>query len=130
MIGFMHYEEERLLQEQIALMSVRERRLMKSIEEKKNTKGGLALDSVISRSLEIKGNIIKGEQQKQTETTTKTISTFEVIQKLEAELTRVQARKTRCIEALSKIRLEKQKLESDTENEIADLLRGLVDDLN
>lgn len=111
-------------------MSVRERRLMKSIEEKKNTKGGLALDSVISRSLEIKGNIIKGEQQKQTETTTKTISTFEVIQKLEAELTRVQARKTRCIEALSKIRLEKQKLESDTENEIADLLRGLVDDLN
>lgn len=130
MIESMHYEEERLLQEQIALMSVRERRLMKSIQEKKNTKGGLALDSVISRSLEIKGNIIKGEKQKQTETTTKTISTFEVIQKLESELTRVQARKTRCIEALSKIRLEKQKLESDTENEIADLLRGLVDDLN
>ena len=80
--------------------------------------------------MEIKGNIIKGEQQKQTETTTKTISTFEVIQKLEAELTRVQARKTRCIEALNRIRLERQKLASDSEDEIADLLRGLVDDLN
>lgn len=130
MVQNMHYEEERLLEEQIALLTIRERRLMKSIEEKKNAKGGLALESVVSRSLEIKGNIIKGEQQKQTETTTRTISTFEVIQKLEAELTRVQARKTRCIEALNKIRLERQKLASDSEDEIADLLRGLVDDLN
>ncbi len=130
MVQNMHYEEERLLQDQIALMTIRERRLMISIEEKKNTKGGLALDSVISRSLEIKGNIIKGEKQKQTETTTRTISTFEVIQKLEAELTRVQARKTRCIEALNKIRLEREKLTGDSEDDIADLLRGLVDDLN
>lgn len=113
MIQDMHYEEERMLQEQIALLTIRERRLMITINEKKNTKGGLALDSVVSRSLKIEGNIIKGEEQKQTETTTKTISTFEVIQRLEAELTRVQARKTKCIEALSKLRLERLKLNPD-----------------
>lgn len=119
MIGDMKYEEERLLEEQIALLTVRERRLMKSIAEKKAVTGGLALESVVSRKLEIKGNVVISDQQTQTETTTKTISTFEVIQKLEAELTRVQARKTRCIEALNKLRLERTKLDNEhTGNEL------------
>lgn len=121
MIQSMHYEEERLLQEQIALLTVRERRLLKSIEEKKNSKGGLALDSVVKRVLKIEGNIIQGEEQKQTETTTRTISTFEVIQKLETELTRVQAKKTRCIEALNKLRVERIRLDGENKgNELVD----------
>lgn len=129
MIQSMQYEEERLLQEQIALLTVRERRLMKSIEEKKNTKGGLALDSVIKRTLQIEGNIIQGDEQKQTETTTRTISTFEVIQKLEAELTRVQAKKTRCIEALNKLRVDRLKLEGEKKgNELVDdWMYGVLD---
>lgn len=100
-------EEEALLVDEIKLLTVRERRLLKRIDEQRSAKGGLALESVVSRKLEIEGNIVHGESQKQTETTTRTISTFEVIAKLDAELTRVQGRKARCIEALSKIRTAK-----------------------
>lgn len=129
MIQSMQYEEERLLQEQIALLTVRERRLLKSIQDKKDTKGGLALDSVVKRTLQIEGNIIQGDEQKQTETTTRTISTFEVIQKLEAELTRVQAKKTRCIEALNKLRVDRLKLEGEKKgNELVDdWMYGVLD---
>lgn len=107
-------EEESLLEEQIRLLSVRERRLMMRIDEQRQVRGGLALESVVSRKLDIKGNIIQGNQQTQTETTTRTISTFEVIQKLEAELTRVQGKKTRCIEALNKLRVERYKLNEES----------------
>ncbi len=129
MIEAMQFEEERQLQEQIALFTVRERRLMKSIAEYKDKKGGLALESVIQRKLEIEGNIIQDDSQKQTETTTRTISTFEVIQKLEAELTRVQSKKTRCIEALNKLRNERLKLESEKKGDdlVEDWLHGVMD---
>lgn len=103
----MDFEEEQSLIDQIRLLTVRERRLMKEITKNREVKGGLALDSVIKRKLEIKGNIIQDNEQTQTETTTRTISTFEVILKLEAELTRVQAKKTRCIEALNNIRIRR-----------------------
>ena len=117
----MDFEEEQSLIDQIRLLAVRERRLMKSIEKNKDTKGGLALDSVIQRKLETKGNTIQDDYQEQKETTTKTISIFEVVMKLEAELTRVQSKKTRCIEALNKIRTERLKLEgSSDENELVD----------
>ncbi len=129
LLQVMHYEEERLLKEQIALLTIRERRLLKSIEEKKNAKGGLALESVVKRKLEINGNIIQDDHQVQTETTTRTISTFEVIQKLEAELTRVQAKKTRCIEALNKLRVDRLKLEGEKKgNELVDdWMYGVMD---
>lgn len=123
-------EEEDLLIEQIKLLTVRERRLLRRIEEQRSTKGGLALESVISRKLEIKGNIVYDNQQTQTETTTRTISTFEVIQKLEAELTRVQARKTRCIEALSKMRLERRKMDEESRGSAVanDWISALIDE--
>lgn len=129
MLQAMQYEEENLLQEQIALLSVRERRLLKSIQQKKSSKGGLALDSVVKRTLEIEGNIIKGKKQKQTETTTRTVSTFEVIQKLETELTRVQAKKTRCIESLNRLRLERVRIEGQRKgNELVDdWIYGVMD---
>lgn len=123
-------EEEDLLIEQIKLLTVRERRLLRRIEEQRSTKGGLALESVISRKLEIKGNIVYDNQQTQTETTTRTISTFEVIQKLETELTRVQARKTRCIEALSKMRLERRKMDEESRGSAVanDWISALIDE--
>lgn len=123
-------EEEDLLIEQIKLLTVRERRLLRRIEEQRSTKGGLALESVISRKLEIKGNIVYDNQQTQTETTTRTISTFEVIQKLETELTRVQARKTRCIEALSKMRLERRKMNEESRGSAVanDWISALIDE--
>ena len=117
----MDFEEEQSIIDQIRLLTVRERRLMKEITKSKEVKGGLALDSVIQRKLETKGNIIKDDSQTQKETTTKTISTFEVLMKLEAELTRVQSKKTRCIEALNKIRTERRKIEDgDVGNELVD----------
>ena len=117
MIDDLPNDEEQMLIEQIQLLTVRERRLLKMIAEKKSAQGGLSLDSVTKRTLEIKGNVISENQQKQTETTTKTISSFEVIQKLETELTRVQARKTRCIEALNKLRMERA---GERTNELVD----------
>lgn len=114
-------EEETLLEEQIMLLSVRERRLLRRIDEQRKNTGGLAVESVVSRKLTIEGNIVYDDRQTQKETTTRTISTFEVIQKLEAELTRVQGRKTRCIEALNKLRLERRKMEEDSHgNAVAD----------
>lgn len=129
MIQAMNYEEEKLLQEQIALLTVRERRLLKTIAEYKEKKGGLALESVIQRKLEIDGNIIQDDYQTQTETTTRTISTFEVIQKLEAELTRVQAKKTRCIEALNKLRIERQRIDDEQKGNdlVNDWIHGVMD---
>lgn len=117
----MQFEEEQSLIDQIRLLTVRERRLMKSIAKNKDIRGGLALDSVVKRKLEIKGNIIEDDNQVQEETTTKTISTFEVLMKLEAELTRVQSKKTKCIEALNKIRMERQKqADGEVGNELVD----------
>lgn len=129
MIQAMNYEEEKLLQEQIALLTVRERRLLKTIAEYKEKKGGLALESVIQRKLEIDGNIIQDDYQTQTETTTRTISIFEVIQKLEAELTRVQAKKTRCIEALNKLRIERQRIDDEQKGNdlVNDWIHGVMD---
>lgn len=95
--------EEQLLKEQLMLFTVRERRLLKSIENYKNKPKGLVLESGTIRNLTIQGNLVKDNEQKQIETTSRTISVFEVIQKLESELTKIQSKKTRCIELLSKI---------------------------
>ena len=108
-----HIDEEVELEKQIVLCSIRERRLIKSIQEKKDARGGLSLESVIKRKLETKGSVMDAKQT-QDETTTKTISSFELMLRLEAELTRVQAKKTRCIEALSKLRSEKENKDKDT----------------
>ncbi|UDN63754.1 phage terminase small subunit [Clostridioides sp. ES-W-0016-02] len=104
-------DDESNLKDQLRLLTVRERRLLKSIEEHKNKKGGLTLESVAKRKLEIEGNLIKDDTQIQTETITKTTSVFDVIHRLEAELTKVQSKKTKCIESLYRIKSDKQKVE-------------------
>ncbi len=117
LINSMDFEEEQSLMDQIKLLTIRERRLMKSIKAYKDTKGGLALNNVIKRKLETTGDV----ESQQEETTTTTVSTFEVIMKLEAELTRVQSKKTKCIEALNKIRTERKNAEDGEKgNELVD----------
>lgn len=106
MIQSMRFDEESMLIEQMQLLSFRERRLLHKIKEAENRKGGLALDSITKRELQMHGG-----NKSQTEITTHTISTFEVIQKLEAELTKVQGRKTKCIESLDKIRKGREELD-------------------
>ena len=78
--------EEWLLIEQIQLLTVREYRLMKRIEEHINANGGLALERVTTRKL--KGEI-GGNTETQTETITQTVSAMEVIGKIESELTKI-----------------------------------------
>ena len=107
MIDAMHFDEVELhLIQQIQLLTVRERRLLLRIKEYQDAKGGLTLESVVQRKLEIKGNVIVDNKQNQTETTTRTVSTFEVIDKLEAKLTQVQRAKAYCISHLHKLRQE------------------------
>ncbi len=113
--------EENLLIEQIQLLTVREYRLMRRIKESTNAKGGLAVESVINKKLRSDSDI-------RTEIITRTVSAAEIIGKMECELTKVQSRKTRCIEALNRLRMERKKLENDDrENDIVnDWIAGLI----
>ena len=104
--------EEECLMDQIRLLTVRERRLMQEIEKHKEVRevaAGLAFESEVQRRMVTQGDLKIGSKQKQVETTTRSVSAFEIRMKLETELTRVQSKKTRCIEALNKIRMERQK---------------------
>lgn len=121
--------EEELLLEQIRLFSVRERRLMQAISKyrqlEKKDKGGLAVSGVITshqkrafsdddegKAEREQYNALKQEKieegkisylgyDKYTQTTTE--ATYNIILRLERELTAVQSKKTKCIEALAKL---------------------------
>lgn len=80
-----------LLIDEIMLLTVRERQLMESIQKYQDQKNGLSLDGVTRRTVESEGT--KGSRSKQVETTTRTRDVFDVIQKLQAELTKVQKEK-------------------------------------
>lgn len=100
----MPIDEEENLMDQIRLLSIRERRLMKEIKNFKEKAAGLTVDSVTKRVLEIKGDVASQKEQKQDETTTKTTSSFDVVLRLEAELSKVQTSKTKALNTLHKIR--------------------------
>lgn len=115
--------EEALLEEQIVMFTLRERRLLKFIAFFKgqiNDKS--ALEQLSKRHLVIKGNFADGltQEQIQTETTTKAFAALEALLKLEAELTKVQAKKTKAIEDLTKLRLELRKETSDNQKQLVD----------
>ena len=104
-------EEEQLIM-QLQMFSVRERRLMRSIKryrEMEIENHGLSIMNFDGES------IGDGKYKKITETSvTNTEAVMNSIMVLEAELTKVQRAKTKAIEALSKYRLEKAKLESES----------------
>lgn len=123
-------DEEELLLEQIQLFSIRERRILKAINKYREMKGEVALSDVTrsetkrtfkdneeeaeyDRRQRIKidnGDILPGKPYTiQTHTANKDM----VIARLEQELSTVQSKKTKAIEALSKLRLEKAKIENE-----------------
>lgn len=126
MIESVPTDEEVLLMEQIQLFSVRERRIMKAINKYRDIQGGLYVAGVsrfenkrtfkdeeeeklyddIQNDKVQKKEILPGKSY---QLTTNTAATVDVINRLERELTSVQARKTACIEALTNLRFEKKK---------------------
>jgi uncharacterized protein YjcR len=126
--------EETQLEEQIAMLAIREYRLMKDLERMRATgnpesnKPGMIVDSVIRNewkkepepTLEIeisekdKKAKIK-EKGRSYHLTTSAVNSSEIIVKFEAELTRVQKQKAKCIEQLAKIRDDKARCAREEE---------------
>lgn len=118
---------------QLQMFSVRERRLMQRIQQYKEVdekNHGLAVKSVSKKKVvedvvNSEGEPIgDGEFKKSSETTvTNTEAVINSIMALESELTKVQRAKTKAIESLSKIRLERGrlKIEDAKERREADL---------
>ena len=126
--------EETQLEEQIAMLAIREYRLMKDLERMRATgnpesnKPGMIVDAVIRNewkkepepNLEIeisekdKKAKIK-EKGRSYHLTTSAVNSSEIIVKFEAELTRVQKQKAKCIEQLAKIRDDKARCAREEE---------------
>lgn len=124
--------------EQIQLFSIRERRILKAINKYREQKGDVSIANITkfedkrvfknqeeeteyNRRQKIKvdkGDILPGKSYSiQTHTTNKDI----VIARLEQELSTVQGKKTKAIEALSKLKLEKAKIKNENAgNEVVD----------
>lgn len=120
-------DTEQQLMEQIQLFSIRERRILKAINKYREQKGDVSVADVTrfeskrsfkdkeeeaeyDRRQEIKvknEEILPGKSYNiQSHTTNKDM----IIARLEQELSTVQSKKTKAIEALSKVRLEREKL--------------------
>lgn len=129
LVKFVPEDEEMLLMEQIQLFSIRERRILKAINKYLGQKGDVAVSDVTryeekrafkskeeedeyDRRQKVKVDkeeLLPGKSYSiNTHTTNKDL----VIARLEQELSSVQNKKTKAIETLSKIRMEKMKLES------------------
>ncbi|WP_283682694.1 phage terminase small subunit [Parablautia sp. Marseille-Q6255] len=131
MIEEIQMDEELLLIEQIQLFAVRERRIMLAINKYRNMKGDVSLYG-FDRS-ETK-RTFKTDEDKQLyeERIEKKISAEErlpgdsyslvtnmenkdnMIARLEKELSTVQSKKTKAIETLARLRLEKQKIDGES----------------
>lgn len=133
LIDSMDDDAEWHLISQLQMFSVRERRLMQRIQQYKEVdekNHGLAVKSVSKKKVvedvvNSEGEPIgDGEFKKSSETTvTNTEAVINSIMALESELTKVQRAKTKAIESLSKIRLERGrlKIEDAKERREADL---------
>lgn len=129
-------DEESLLIEQIQLFSIRERRILKAINKYRNQNGDVTLADAtrfeekrafVDKQEEDEYNRRQKEKVKNKERlpgkaysmTTHTTNKDLIIARLEQELTSVQSKKTKAIETLMKLHLEKQKLEGDSKgNEV------------
>lgn len=124
-------DEEQLLIEQIQLFSIRELRILKAINKYREIKGEVTVFGVVRAEAKrtfkdkeeealynkrIDEEVQNGERLPGKAYTIETSTTNKdnIIIRLEQELTSVQNKKTKAIEALSKIRLEKKKLEQET----------------
>lgn len=101
-------DEEALIIDEVILLTSRERQLLESIQKYQDAKNGLSLDGVTRRTVESEG--VKGSRSKQVETTTRTRDVFDVIQKLQAELTKVQKEKRQYLSELRILRAQKAQM--------------------
>lgn len=127
---------EILLLQQIQLFSVRERRIMQAINKYRNMEGPVAI-SFSNRTENKRTFKDEAEEKKYNEIVEKLVRNGErmpgngyqvftqtdnkdqIIARLESELSNIQSKKTKAIEALEKFRLEEQKLKGDSkENDI------------
>ncbi len=123
LINNMVNAEEQQLIMQLQMFSVRERRLMRNIKKYREMEAenhGLTVKAAsktkkVEDLEDIDGESVGGGKYKKvTETSvTNTESVMSSIMTLETELTKVQRAKTKAIEALARLHLEKQKLEED-----------------
>ena len=106
-------DTEQQLMEQIQLFSIRERRILKAINKYREQKGDVSVADVTK--IEEK-NMVKDEALPVKTCTIETHTTNKdmIIARLEQELSTVQSKKTKAIEALAKYRIEKAKLESES----------------
>lgn len=121
-------DEEVLLMEQIQLFSVRERRIMQAINKYRNAKEPVAISytsrteskrSFKDEEEEAKYNRRQQEKIDKEEILpghsytiqTSTENKDNIITRLESELSSVQSKKTKAIDSLAKLRLEKQRLD-------------------
>lgn len=135
-------DEEDLLIEQIQLFSVRERRIMQAINKYRNMDAPVVIAftqrSERKRSFDtpedeqeynrlVREKIDKGERMpgKEYGTFTQTDNKDNIIARLESELSNVQSKKTKAIEALSRIHLEKAKLDGDSKGN--DIVKSWAD---
>lgn len=121
MVSCMDFDGEQLLLDEIALLTVRERRIMQSINKYRNTKGGQAVarigrfedkrefDSPEDKELyeeRQREKVENGDKLpgRSVRLSTETEATYDIIQRLEEALTRCQAQKQRCIDSLNRLR--------------------------
>ena len=136
MIEDIPMDEEMLLIEQIQLFAVRERRIMVAINKYRNMKGEVCLYD-FARSESKRAFKTDDDKQLYEDRIEKKIAAEErlpgdmynmvtnmenkdnMIARLEKELSTVQSKKTKAIEALAKLRLEKQKIAGESKgNEV------------
>lgn len=84
-------DAEQLLIEEYKILTIREKRMMKRIQDLKN------------RGKDMTINYIRNEKGKSTKTITDAEPTINLIQRIEDALTRVQEAKRRCIESLTRL---------------------------
>lgn len=131
LIETMPQDEEEILLNQIMLFTVRERRIMKAINKYREAKGGVYVAGVNKfeekrtfkddeekelyeervRDKVVKGDRLPGEHYS---LQTMTSSTADLVARLEKELTSVQSQKTKAVDALAKLRFEKQKVAGES----------------
>ena len=136
MIEDIPMDEEMLLIEQIQLFAVRERRIMIAINKYRNQKEPVALYACTRN--EDKRTFATPEDKEEYEArvaekvankerlpgeryhiTTQTENKDNIIARLEKELSTVQSKKTKAIDSLARLRLEKQKIAGETKgNEV------------
>lgn len=129
---------DELLLEQIQLFAIRERRIMHAIKQQKESKDGLYVSGVIKSedkrmfdtpedeelyAERIMKKIENGERLPGTRYTTQTSTgaAIDLITRLEKELTSIQSKKTKAIDSLIRLQIEKRKIEdAGVGNELVD----------